>query len=193
LTIVAPKRSASARAAADLPLAVGPAMRSARLPFSRAREWGRGKGTFKPSSAVVATLIADSRSIRLSDARLARLAQGVGGFDSHQGLDEGAAADLFFTALLDAAHAALKKALPGEPIDVIAQPAAHRKKRLLVADMDSTLIGQEGLDELAVYAGFGERVARITERAMQGEIAFEPALRESRGSPVSRRASSPKC
>ena len=51
-------------------------------------------------------------------------------------------------------------------------------KRLLVADMDSTLIGQECVDELATYAGVGDRVAAITERAMRGEIAFEPALRE---------------
>jgi phosphoserine phosphatase len=131
-----------------------------------------------PSSAVVATLIADPRAMRLSDARLARLAQGVGGFDSRRWLDESVAADLLFTAPLDAVGAALHEAMAGEPVDVIVQSAAHREKRLLVADMDSTLIGQEGLDELAVYAGFGDLVARITERAMQGEIAFEPALRE---------------
>ena len=131
-----------------------------------------------PPSAVVATLIANPRSMRLSDAHLARLRQGVGGFDSHRWLDEGAAADLFFTAPLEAVRAASREALIGEPIDVIVQPAACRAKRLLVADMDSTLIGQEGLDELAAYAGVGERVAAITERAMQGEIAFEPALRE---------------
>ena len=130
------------------------------------------------SSAVVATLIADPRSIRLSDAHIARLAQGVGGFDSQRWLDEGVAADLLFTAPLDAVRAALAAALAGEPVDVIVQPAAHRAKRLLVADMDSTLIGQECVDELAAYAGVGDRVAAITERAMRGEIAFEPALRE---------------
>jgi phosphoserine phosphatase len=131
-----------------------------------------------PSSLVVATLIADPRSVRLSDARLAPLKQGVGGFDSRQWLDEGVAADLRFAAPLDAVRAALGEALAGEPIDVIVQPAALREKRLLVADMDSTLIGQEGLDELAALVGAGDRVAGITERAMQGEIAFEPALRE---------------
>jgi len=130
------------------------------------------------SSAVVATLIADPRSIRLSDAYIARLAQGVGGFDSQRWLDEGVAADLLFSAPLDAVRAALTAALAGEPVDVIVQPAAHRAKRLLVADMDSTLIGQECVDELAAYAGVGDRVAAITERAMRGEIAFEPALRE---------------
>jgi phosphoserine phosphatase len=131
-----------------------------------------------PSSAVVATLIADPRSLRLSDARIARLAQGVSGFDSQRWLDEGVAADLLFSAPLDAVRAAIRQALADEPIDVIVQPAAQRSKRLLVADMDSTLIGQEGVDELAAVAGVGDRVAAITERAMRGEIAFEPALRE---------------
>jgi phosphoserine phosphatase len=130
------------------------------------------------SSAVVATLIADPRSIRLSDAHIARLAQGVGGFDSQRCLDEGVAADLVFSAPIDAVRAALTAGLAGEPVDVIVQPAAHRAKRLLVADMDSTLIGQECVDELAGYGGVGDRVAAITERAMRGEIAFEPALRE---------------
>jgi phosphoserine phosphatase len=131
-----------------------------------------------PSSAVVATLIADPRSMRLSDAHIAHLAQGVGGFDSQRWLDEGVAADVVFSAPLDVVRAALREAVAGEPVDVIVQPAVHRAKRLLVADMDSTLIGQEGLDELAAYAGVGDRVAAITDRAMQGEIAFEPALRE---------------
>jgi phosphoserine phosphatase len=130
------------------------------------------------SSAVVATLIADPRSIRLSDAHIARLAQGVGGFDSQRWLDEGVAADLLFSAPLDAVRAALTAALAGEPVDVIVQPAAHRAQQVLGADMDSTLIGQECVDELAGYARVGDRVAAITERAMRGEIAFEPALRE---------------
>ena len=62
--------------------------------------------------------------------------------------------------------------------DVVMQPAAGRRKRLLLADMDSTMIGQECLDELADFVGQKARVAAITERAMRGEIAFEPALAE---------------
>ena len=58
------------------------------------------------------------------------------------------------------------------------QPAVNRKKKLLLADMDSTMIGQECIDELADYVGMKAHVAAITERAMRGEIAFEPALRE---------------
>ncbi|HZC56437.1 MAG TPA: phosphoserine phosphatase SerB [Xanthobacteraceae bacterium] len=66
----------------------------------------------------------------------------------------------------------------GEPVDVVIQPHDGRRKKLFLADMDSTMIGQECIDELADYAGFKDRVAAITERAMRGEIAFEPALRE---------------
>jgi phosphoserine phosphatase len=65
-----------------------------------------------------------------------------------------------------------------EPVDVVIQPHDKRRKKLFVADMDSTMIGQECIDELADYAGFKDRVAAITERAMRGEIEFEPALRE---------------
>lgn len=64
------------------------------------------------------------------------------------------------------------------PVDIAVQPAAGRSKRLLIADMDSTIIGQECIDELADFAGLKPQVAAITERAMRGEIEFEPALRE---------------
>lgn len=63
-------------------------------------------------------------------------------------------------------------------VDVNVVPVAGRRKRLLVADMDSTMIEQECLDELAAEAGVGGRVAAITARAMNGEIGFEGALRE---------------
>jgi phosphoserine phosphatase len=63
-------------------------------------------------------------------------------------------------------------------VDVCVQPFAGRRKRLFIADMDSTIIGCECLDELADFAGVKSQVAAITERAMRGEIAFEGALRE---------------
>jgi phosphoserine phosphatase len=63
-------------------------------------------------------------------------------------------------------------------IDAVVQPAANRRKKLFLADMDSTVIEQECIDELADYVGIKSRVAAITERAMRGDIAFEPALRE---------------
>jgi phosphoserine phosphatase len=130
------------------------------------------------SSVLVATLIADRLNAPLSEAILDRAAQALSGVERRRWLDEGVAGDLVFTGDLKAKRAALEGALANEPIDVIVQPLAHRRRRLLVADMDSTLIGQECVDELADFAGVGERVAAITERAMRGEVAFAPALRE---------------
>ena len=72
----------------------------------------------------------------------------------------------------------LRAAISPAPVDVVVQPLKHRKKRLFVTDMDSTMIGQECIDELADFVGMKAHVAAITERAMQGEIEFAPALRE---------------
>ncbi len=72
----------------------------------------------------------------------------------------------------------LREARGDLPIDIVVQPQALRRKKLLLADMDSTVIGQECIDELADFAGLKAHVAAITERAMRGDIEFEPALRE---------------
>jgi phosphoserine phosphatase len=72
----------------------------------------------------------------------------------------------------------LRAARQDLPIDIVVQPVIARRKMLLLADMDSTMIGQECIDELADFVGLKAHVAAITERAMRGEIAFEPALRE---------------
>ena len=96
-------------------------------------------------------------------------------------LDPGVAADIPFTpggADDKAITARLRAAMEDRPIDVVVQPIAGRRKRLFLADMDSTMIGQECIDELADFVGLKQHVAAITERAMRGEIAFEPALRE---------------
>jgi phosphoserine phosphatase len=77
-----------------------------------------------------------------------------------------------------AAMSVLRLGLGAAPVDVFVQPVAGRRKKLLLADMDSTMIGQECIDELADFVGLKAQVAEITERAMRGEIAFEPALRE---------------
>lgn len=76
------------------------------------------------------------------------------------------------------ADASLRATLDGAPIDVVVQEQERRCKKILIADMDSTMIGQECIDELAEEAGLRDHVAAITARAMNGEIAFEPALRE---------------
>ena len=72
----------------------------------------------------------------------------------------------------------LRLELGDAPVDVVVQPAAGRRKKLFLADMDSTMIGQECIDELADFVGMKAHVSAITERAMRGEIDFEPALRE---------------
>ena len=75
-------------------------------------------------------------------------------------------------------EARLQKARGDLPIDIVVQPVAARRKKLFLADMDSTMIGQECIDELADHVGVKEHVAAITERAMRGDIEFAPALRE---------------
>lgn len=130
-------------------------------------------------SMLVATLVSAHGQALTSDALLARLVSAVPGAARSARLDGEIAADLF-ADVADARklEADIRAALDGAPIDVIVQKAATRRKQLFLADMDSTMIGQECIDELAAYVGLKEKVASITERAMRGEIAFEPALRE---------------
>jgi phosphoserine phosphatase len=90
---------------------------------------------------------------------------------------------------LSAVRAALGPALDGQAVDWCVQPLEGRKKRLLIADMDSTIINVECLDELADFAGLKAEISAITERAMRGELPFEGALRERvamlKGLPIS--------
>ncbi|MDJ1158573.1 phosphoserine phosphatase SerB [Chelatococcus sp. SYSU_G07232] len=132
---------------------------------------------------LVATLVSNPAAPALTDAVLARAAQALPGAGPVTRLDAEIAADIAFRPKDEAdeprVHAeAVRAALDGAPVDVIVQPAAGRRKRLFLADMDSTMIGQECIDELADFVGLKDKVAAITERAMRGEIAFEPALRE---------------
>jgi phosphoserine phosphatase len=124
----------------------------------------------------IATLIAAGRlDDRLIDRALGLLREVDPSASFRLWIDEGDAADLHFAGDMKTARWALS-ALEG--LDVVLQPDEPRWKRLLVADMDSTIIGQECIDELADYAGLKNEVARITERAMQGELDFPGALRE---------------
>jgi phosphoserine phosphatase len=134
-----------------------------------------------PINSFVATLVAAPRSFEFSDALIAFAAQALPGSPKIDRLASGAADLLFEAEEPTAVKARLAAALAGERVDAIVQPVAGRRKRLLLADMDSTLIEQECVDELAARAGIGARVAAITERAMRGEIEFEPALRERVG------------
>ncbi|PSC05246.1 phosphoserine phosphatase SerB [Alsobacter soli] len=139
---------------------------------------------------LVATLVSHPERPALSDALLRRVAQVLPGAGEPHMLNPGVAADVPFRAPpasgdapYDATAQAerVRTALDGEPVDVIVQPAATRRKRLFLADMDSTMIGQECIDELADFVGLKDKVSAITERAMRGELAFEPALRERVG------------
>ncbi|WP_372784854.1 phosphoserine phosphatase SerB [Phenylobacterium sp.] len=92
---------------------------------------------------------------------------------------DGAASDVILEADdLLAVRAALEAPMADQQLDWCLQPLEGRKKRLLVADMDSTIINVECLDELADFAGLKAEISAITERAMRGELPFESALRE---------------
>lgn len=131
---------------------------------------------------LVATFVSAHGQALLDDGLLARLRAAAPAPATVERLDGEIAADLFAEAG-DARklEATLREALAGAPVDIIVQPAAPRRKRLFLADMDSTMIGQECIDELAAYVGLKEKVSDITERAMRGELEFEPALRERVG------------
>ncbi|WP_173932107.1 phosphoserine phosphatase SerB [Chelativorans sp. Marseille-P2723] len=128
---------------------------------------------------LVATLISDPRAAALSHSA-ANMASGATGASRIDWLAQGIACDLYLPEGLvgDDAERTLRQALSGLPVDVVVQPAEGRRKKMLIADMDSTMIDQECIDELADEVGLKEHVSAITARAMNGEIAFEPALRE---------------
>jgi phosphoserine phosphatase len=124
----------------------------------------------------IATLIAAGRlDDRTIDRALGLLREADPAASFSHWIDEGDAADLKFSGDLKSARWALAS-LDG--VDVVVQPDEPRWKRLLVSDMDSTIIGQECIDELADYAGLKRQVADITDRAMRGELDFSGALIE---------------
>ena len=124
----------------------------------------------------IATLIAAGRlDDRLIDRALGMLREVDPSAAFSQWIDEGDAADLRFAGDFKSARWALEEL---SEVDVFVQPEEPRFRRLLVADMDSTVIGQECIDELADFAGLKREIAEITERAMQGKLDFTSALRE---------------
>ena len=131
-----------------------------------------------PSNPVLNSTIAESAAKALDASGLYWLADGI-------------ACDLVLRDGTDlaAAERVLRMAIVDRPIDIAIQDQDKRRKKILIADMDSTMIGQECIDELAAEVGLKEQVSTITARAMNGEIAFEPALRERvallKGLPIS--------
>jgi len=129
----------------------------------------------------VLTLISAPGALAPAHVHAARAALAALGADcdAPDWLAEGEAADLPFAALAgEQAIAAVRAALGDTPLDLIAQPAQGRRKKLLLADMDSTIVTSETLDEIAAYAGLKEKIAEITARSMNGELDFKQALTE---------------
>jgi phosphoserine phosphatase len=122
----------------------------------------------------VLTLVADRTATTLSDAVIARVREAIGGAPPVI-LSPREAADIPCRAAPD--PALVDAALEGLPIDAIATRARGRRKGLLVADMDSTIVTTETLDEMAAYAGLKAEIAAITRQSMNGEIDFAEALR----------------
>jgi phosphoserine phosphatase len=210
--IVPPNSRATARASADLPLAVGPPMMmsgaltgagsgpcpsfyhdaaprneacqlSPRLPSLGLPFPTASRITLAVSTEIL-TLIAADAAARLDaivvavEALLRGLGARTGSVDF---LAPGIACDLPFAGLdADQADAAARHLLaedfPGSPVDLVVQQAAGRRKALLLADMESTIIENEMLDELADFLGLRDEVSAITRRAMNGELDFVAAL-----------------
>ena len=141
--------------------------------------------------SLVATLICNPANPALDSTVVDGARAVLGQPGPAQWLFDEVAVDIPFTGSDDsrAIENRLRTARVDLPIDIVVQPRALRRKKLFLADMDSTMIDQECIDELADFAGLKAHVAGITERAMRGEIEFEPALRERvallRGLPVS--------
>src|ERR1700728_1978092 len=170
LIMTPPVAAASSSASADLPLAVGPAISTA-LSFS---------GCELTWMSLVATLICNPVDPALDSTVVDGARAILPSPGPARWLFDEVAVDIPFTGSEDIAGIAarLRQARGGLTIDIVVQPQAARRKKLFLADMDSTMIGQECVDELADFAGLKAHVAAITERAMRGEIEFDPALRE---------------
>ena len=122
----------------------------------------------------IATLIAAGRlDDRMVKQALLRLEHAGIGASFTGWIDEGDAADIEYEGDAVVARTALEQV---DGADVVVHQPGPREKKLFVADMDSTMIGVECIDELADFAGFKEQVAEVTERAMQGELDFRAAL-----------------
>ncbi len=127
----------------------------------------------------VVTLVSSKDAACLEAQLLQNVQNSLANFNSLNWLNKNIAADLFFQNSDPAdIEKNLRITLGNAPVDIIIQPVEHRKKKLFLADMDSTMIGQECIDELAAFVGLKSEVSEITERAMRGELDFEPALRE---------------
>ena len=128
---------------------------------------------------LVATLVSTPTAPAVDQDLVRRAQEALGVSETATVLSTGVAADIRFEGPNASAAMTLLREITGTaPVDIFVQPEEGRRKLLLIADMDSTMIRQECIDELAAELGLKERISDITERAMRGEIEFEPALRE---------------
>lgn len=130
--------------------------------------------------SLVATLICNPAEPELDSTAIDAARSALPSPEHGDWLFEGVAADIRFSSTdnIRTISDRLRQAMSDIRVDVVVQSQIDRRKKLLLADMDSTMIGQECIDELADFADLKAHVAAITERAMRGEIEFEPALRE---------------
>lgn len=129
--------------------------------------------------ALVATLIADPVNPAVSTDLAEAIAEDLDASGLYW-LADGIACDIALKENSDKScvHERIAEHVGEAPVDIVVQEMEKRRKKLLLADMDSTMIGQECIDELADEIGVKAQVSAITARAMNGEIEFEPALRE---------------
>jgi phosphoserine phosphatase len=136
----------------------------------------------------VVTIIASPERAGLNAGAAGRIADALRNAGAEPGaqswLDDGIACDVALApgkADIGALRAAAVAAADAEGLDAVVQDTAGRRKRLLIADMDATIVTGETLDELADHAGIKDRIAEITQRAMRGELDFRAALAERVG------------
>jgi phosphoserine phosphatase len=171
--IVPPNRCATASAKADLPDAVGPAMTISGLAGALVEPGPIALGDV--SMKFVLVLVAARGKVSLSDTMVEHVRRSVAGGEVAW-LAPGEAAEI--PCMMDPERDIILEALDGAPIDALCVKARGRRKAVLIADMDSTIVTSETIDELAGEAGVGAQVAAITQRSMAGQIDFAQALRE---------------
>ncbi|MEP3475099.1 MAG: phosphoserine phosphatase SerB [Hyphomicrobiales bacterium] len=138
-------------------------------------------------TAAILTIIAPEGQALLNDKALSNIKDKLEIESEPQWLALGEAVDLELdvewnqTETQNNIKTKISDLLQDHPFDFALQPSEHRRKKLLISDMDSTIIGEECIDEIAHMAGIKPKIAAITERAMQGEIEFDAALRERVG------------
>jgi len=139
--------------------------------------------SFPPSYKNVVTIIAKPDVMPFTETEMSSvvdLLQANGAIiEDVRWLAEGEACDIFFAVLpIEEVQELLAHLLANVPFDFVVQEGANRKKKMLISDMDSTIIQQECIDELADFVGLKEEISAITERAMNGELDFPSSLRE---------------